>query len=566
MNTPFWESNSTTELRGTSRSPAVSEKTKREAKAKQDREAKAKHEREAKAKQDREAKAKREREAKAKTKQDREAKAKREREAKAKQEREAKAKREREAKAKTKQDREAKAKREREAKAKQEREAKAKREREAKAKRDDKDRKPRHSGTPRSSATPTPPTPTRSATPSTSAPATSTAPTAEPTRSTSPTSTRSPGDDDGQPRDYDSQADFSSHQMQQGTPETEHWQEPNYSVSLDVSNRDLRFPDGEEFRMWVFDSEESGRGFPGPTLRPKEGEIFHAYVEPSMGPHTIHWHGMEPDPRNDGVGHTSFEIDDHYTYQWQAEPGRAGNPNYGAAGTYFYHCHVNTPLHAQMGLLGPLVVDPVVLADFPVNAGNRRAFADGPEYDIETESLIMPFSIDRRWHDLGHAAGLSGEDVGLNRFEPTHFYITGGLLNSRREREGAVWAPTELPVNVIGNGKAPTLMRVLDGNYLPNKLTFYHPDGSPARIAELISHDGRPFRHSSSQYGVAIPTSMHEDPKAHLFTHMLSMGAAERYDILLHPPVSGIYILRMEWNNWITGVPVGRKELRLVAS
>ncbi|PRB72910.1 copper oxidase [Arthrobacter sp. MYb213] len=318
--------------------------------------------------------------------------------------------------------------------------------------------------------------------------------------------------------------------------------------------------------MWVFDSEESGRGFPGPTLRPKEGEIFHAYVEPSMGPHTIHWHGMEPDPRNDGVGHTSFEIDDHYTYQWQAEPGRAGNPNYGAAGTYFYHCHVNTPLHAQMGLLGPLVVDPVVLADFPVSAGNRRAFADGPEYDIETESLIMPFSIDRRWHELGHAAGLSGEDVGLNRFEPTHFYITGGLLNSRREREGAVWAPSELPVNVIGNGKAPTLMRLLDGNYLPNKLTFYHPDGSPARIAELISHDGRPFRHSASQYGVAIPTSMHEDPKAHLFTHMLSMGAAERYDILLHPEVSGTYIMVMNWNNWITGARVGRKELRLVAS
>ena len=450
-----------------------------------------------------------------------------------------------------------------------EREAKAKREREAKAKkeREERERKPRRTRTTRPSESATPP-PTQSATTSTSAPATPSQPTAtqEPTRSTSPAPSSSLGDDDGEPRDYDSQADFSSHQMQQDTPVTEHWQDPQYSVALDVSNKDLRFPDGEEFRMWTFDSKESGRGFPGPTLRPKESEIFHAYVEPSMGPHTIHWHGMEPDPRNDGVGHTSFEIDDHYTYQWQAEPGRAGNPNYGAAGTYFYHCHVNTPLHAQMGLLGPLIVDPVVLPDFPVGPGNRRAFADGPEYDIATESLIMPFSIDRRWHDLGHAAGLSGEDVGLNRFEPQHFYITGGLLNSRREREGAVWAPSELPMNVKGNGKAPTLMRLLDGNYLPNKISFHHPDGSPARIAELIAHDGRPFRHTAAQFGPAIPTSMHEDPAVHLFTHVLSMGAAERYDILLHPLHAGTYIMRVDWNNWITGARLGRKELTLIAS
>lgn len=354
--------------------------------------------------------------------------------------------------------------------------------------------------------------------------------------------------------------------MQQKTPETQFLQTPQLSVNLDVANRKLTFPDGAEFLMWVFHSDTSGRGFPGPTLRPKERDIFHARVEPSMGPHTIHWHGMEPDPRNDGVGHTSFEIEDHYTYQWQPEPGRAGNPNYGAAGTYFYHCHVNTTLHAQMGLLGPLVIDPVVLDGFPVAPGNRRAFADGPEYDIATESLIMMYSVDPRWHSLHHAAGLSGEDVGLNRFEPDHFYITGGLLNSRKEREGAVWAPTELPVNVKGNGKAPSLMRLLDGNYLPNKLYFLHEDGSPARIAELIAHDGRPYRHTTIPGAPAIPTSMLEDPRAHLLTHVVAMGAAERYDVLLRPPQAGTYRLRVEWNHWITGKTLGRRELKLIAS
>ncbi|MCV9994060.1 multicopper oxidase domain-containing protein [Paeniglutamicibacter sp. ZC-3] len=426
--------------------------------------------------------------------------------------------------------------------------------------------------TPTKSATPKPtptkastPTPTRSSTgpTSTSKSATtspsSTAPSPRPTSAT-------PSDDDGEERDYDSQADFASHQMQQDNPETLFRQTPHLEVNMDLSSRDLRFPDGAEFEMWVFHRSDSGRGFPGPTLRPMEKNIFHATVEPSMGPHTIHWHGMEPDPRNDGVGHTSFEIDDSYTYQWQPEPGRAHDPNYGAAGTYFYHCHVNTPLHAQMGLLGPLVIDPIVLPEFPVSPGNRRAFADGPEYDIATESLIMPFSIDPRWHEMGHAAGLSGEDVGLNRFEPTHFYITGGLLAQRKEREEEVWAPTQLPINVKGNGKAPSLMRFCDGNYLPNRITFLHEDGTPARIAELIAHDGRPFRHTSAPGQPAIPTSMHPDSRARLFTHTLTMGAAERYDMLLHPPAAGNYTLRIDWNDWITGQRVGRRELKLIAS
>ena len=354
--------------------------------------------------------------------------------------------------------------------------------------------------------------------------------------------------------------------MQQDTPETQFRQTPQLSVNLDVANKKLTFPDGAEFETWVFHSPTSGRGFPGPTLRPKEGEIFHSRVEPSMGPHTIHWHGMEPDPRNDGVGHTSFEIDDHYTYQWQPEPGRVHDPNYGAAGTYFYHCHVNTVLHAQMGLLGPLIVDPMVLPGYEVSSPkNRRAFGDGPEYDIETESLIMMYSVDARWHDLGHAAGLSGEDVGLNRFEPQHFYITGGLLNSRREREGAVWAPTELPIRVPGKEQAPSLMRLLDGNYLPNVITFHDKYGNPARIAELIAHDGRPYRHTAVKGAPAIPTSMHEDPEAHLFTHIVAMGAAERYDVLLHPPEAGDYTLKIAWNNWITGKTLATRELKLKA-
>ncbi|MBI5447009.1 MAG: multicopper oxidase domain-containing protein [Deltaproteobacteria bacterium] len=87
--------------------------------------------------------------------------------------------------------------------------------------------------------------------------------------------------------------------------------------------------------------------FPGPTIRIPRGAIFHADTQGhGPPPHTIHWHGIEPTPMNDGVGHCSIEIG-HYRYQFQ--------PNF--IGSYFYHCHRNTMQHFEFGLYGFLVIE-----------------------------------------------------------------------------------------------------------------------------------------------------------------------------------------------------------------
>jgi len=88
--------------------------------------------------------------------------------------------------------------------------------------------------------------------------------------------------------------------------------------------------------------------FPGPTYRIPRGAVFHGEtLGHGPPPHTIHWHGIEPTPMNDGVGHCSMEIG-HYVYQWQ--------PNF--IGFYFYHCHRNTVQHFEFGLYGALLIDP----------------------------------------------------------------------------------------------------------------------------------------------------------------------------------------------------------------
>jgi hypothetical protein len=84
-----------------------------------------------------------------------------------------------------------------------------------------------------------------------------------------------------------------------------------------------------------------------------------------------------------------------------------------------------------MGMFGAIIIDPPNTGASLWPSGARRHSIDGPLYDIATETLIAPYSIDPRWHTLDHAAGLSGEDVGLNRFEPKHFFILGGPVASR---------------------------------------------------------------------------------------------------------------------------------------
>jgi len=100
----------------------------------------------------------------------------------------------------------------------------------------------------------------------------------------------------------------------------------------------------------TFDDPDFAPGgfFPAPTIRVPRGVNFHGRTQAKgPPPHTIHWHGIEPTPMNDGVGHCSMELG-QYTYQWQ--------PNF--IGTYFYHCHRNTVQHFEFGLYGMLLIEP----------------------------------------------------------------------------------------------------------------------------------------------------------------------------------------------------------------
>lgn len=275
---------------------------------------------------------------------------------------------------------------------------------------------------------------------------------------------------------------------------------------------------GVSVPIWGFNDDQGGGmgggmggmggPFPSPPIRVRQGQIVHTHlnVMGMMAPHTIHHHGIEPSTFNDGVGHYSFDVLGNYTYQWYASQ----------AGTYFYHCHVNTVLHAEMGMYGALIIDP------PTGPGT--VFAGGPAYDVETIWAVD--DIDTSWHCLPWDAALCGGDAHLNNFNPDLFCING---------VGADLTQTDPSVAITVPRGATLLLRYIMAGYVPQRVNFPAGIGAVAIVAE----DGRPL---------AAPQTLPAGAS-------ITMTSAERYDLIITPTTAGTFPVDIDFFNYraVTG-------------
>jgi FtsP/CotA-like multicopper oxidase with cupredoxin domain len=274
----------------------------------------------------------------------------------------------------------------------------------------------------------------------------------------------------------------------------------------------LRAPDGKKIKVWSFvDSAlpwaQQNPTYPSPMIRVRQGQIVHTVLTSAKGPHTIHHHGIEPTTANDGVGHVSFEVNDSYTYQWQPKH----------AGTFFYHCHRNTVLHFELGMMGMLIVDPP--------EGPGRVFQNGPIYDVE--KIWVADDMDPRWHEIGdHDAGLCGMDVGLNRFEPKYFLLSG-VFNNRTMTDARTVVTARLGDRI--------LIRLLNASYSVLRVTL-------GCDAAWVGADGHGMGREAWCDTVLIPAGT-----------VFELATAQRYDLILTPPARGTCAVRMEFLHWITG-------------
>jgi len=284
-----------------------------------------------------------------------------------------------------------------------------------------------------------------------------------------------------------------------------------YNRGIDM-NIPLTMDDGNTVNMWGFTDGGGGMGggngtFPSAAMRVTQGQIVHSILSVNMMlAHTIHHHGIEPGYESDGVGHISFDISgSSFTYQWR--------PMH--AGTYFYHCHTNTVLHAEMGMYGALIVDP------PEGIGTL--YENGPKYDLECFWVVD--EIDSSWHTLSWTAGTCGADVGLNDLNPDYFVITGIDGSGTSAFGAAAISPT------VKVGEK-LLARYICAGYHPQRIRFGGLTGT------VYMSDGRP-----------LPNPIQAtELRAH---------SAERFDVIFEPTEPGEYIIETDIIHWVSGDVLG---------
>lgn len=119
---------------------------------------------------------------------------------------------------------------------------------------------------------------------------------------------------------------------------------------------------GGMLTAWVFGETPDQSTFDIPVFRVTEGQtVRFTFTNTFDFNHTIHWHGLDVPWAMDGVPYLTQDPvlpGESFTYEFEATP----------AGTHFFHCHVDTQHHLDMGMYGVLIVEPAEADPYPYDS------------------------------------------------------------------------------------------------------------------------------------------------------------------------------------------------------
>lgn len=259
------------------------------------------------------------------------------------------------------------------------------------------------------------------------------------------------------------------------------------SFHLYATDGYLDTADGKRLYIWGYSLENrpGSATLPGPLLEVNEGDIVKVTLS-NLGPskegvhrvpHTVHLHGLDTNQENDGVPETAsaVRVGESFTYVFEATH----------AGTYWYHCHVDTVEHLTMGMYGALVVHPL--------GGEKTAWTGGPAYQRAYTMLLS--ESDPAWSQ----AISEDRSPELTNYQPRYFFINGKSFPDTMD---------DPSTHVMGYLGERVLIRLINAGY---EWRSMHMHGFHF---EVVASDGRPLPYAYSK-------------------DTLSIGPGERYDILV---------------------------------
>lgn len=295
-------------------------------------------------------------------------------------------------------------------------------------------------------------------------------------------------------------------------------QRPQRTFHLYVNDGEWKLADGKttyivSYVAWNERFEEAPPGatlpppsLPAPTLRARVGDevrvILHNAGHSHLGKessfasvtHTIHFHGLDLVQVYDGTPGVPSELSP--TLLAGVPVGQSFEykfvPQY--EGTYMYHCHVDTPTHALLGMYGALIVEGAI----PGTIHGRR-------YDREYTLFFS--ELDSRHNDAIREVG----DYDMMKWKTDYFLVNGRIFTA--DLKNPLSTATD-PRSLIKAREGETiLLRLLAIGW--DHTFAFHPH---AYHMQVVGTDGR-----------ALGSPYWKDT--------LPIVSGERYDVLV--PVQG---------------------------
>lgn len=257
-----------------------------------------------------------------------------------------------------------------------------------------------------------------------------------------------------------------------------------------------------------FEQFEGKCSVPGPTLRVKQGDrVVVDFAHNHFHPHTIHWHGQHVPWQHDGApthNQDSVVPGGSYTYDFVAK----------RAGSLWYHCHVDTAFHVMQGLYGVFIVEPQDTSMEPevdeeyvlVYSTLNRA-----QVQVTPARLEDPHKDHRHKEGECGASGIQGCQSPPSDVEPDTWLLNGRAMPYTMHDDSSVVRLDEGDV---------VRMRLFN---MGESFETIHTHGHDM----LVTHrDGNPLH-----------------PDARFWVDTLTIGPAERYDVLLFGDNPGLWMM-----------------------
>lgn len=288
-------------------------------------------------------------------------------------------------------------------------------------------------------------------------------------------------------------------------------------VDLVIDRTSLRIGDGVGTAVTVNGS------LPAPLLRFREGEEVELHVTNRLSERaSIHWHGILLPNAMDGVPGVTFKgIDpgDTFVYRFPLRQ----------YGTYWYHSH--SGMQEQLGLYGPIVIDPV--ADEP--------FA----YDREHVVVLSDWTFSDPHRLL---AKLKMQSNFSNLQRQTLVELVGDAREKGVRRtfsEWAKWAGMRMDPTDIADLTGANFTFLVNGRASLDPWTGIFKPGERVRLRFINSAATTHFdvRISGLKMTVVQADGQHVEP---VTVEEFRMGAAETYDVLVEPTEERAYAIFAE--------------------